>query len=482
MVCSEAKLERTVAGAADNESLFSSSPCLLIVLDAEGKILQWSAACHVLIGRSAEEVRGQNIWDVLAPPERRAHWIQTFPEILRNQEGAGDGQWLTAGGRRRFVRWSAAVDRSAAPGSERVLISAVDLTDVVGVKHELARLADQEHRIFEELPALVSVRDVEGRFVFANGRFRRTFGIARDAISGRVPADLFSRPVVVRFEKLQQAARRGFSQTFEETFEIHGRTVELVTTVLPLYDAEERFAGTCVLSDDRTQARAMARLLELQNRDIAKLSARLSAAEEDERRRIARELHDGINQEVAALAVELGMLGAEESATPEEIRKQVAELGERARIVSDHVRRVSHQLHPAALETLGLSDALRSFAFNLRKQPGVRLESHVEDAPAGLPLQKATCIYRVAQEAVHNAVQHAQAGSIGLSLTVSESTLRLEVDDDGQGFDLVQARDGIGLVGMQERARIAGGRLEIRSTAGSGAHVVMELPLRGDHS
>ncbi|MBI1353460.1 MAG: PAS domain-containing protein [Acidobacteria bacterium] len=463
--------------APDIAGLFASSPCLLVVLDPAGRIVEWNEACTLLSGYELDEVRGRPVWDILAPEGQAERWRATKRRIFEaGEEPARDGQWATRFGERRFVRWAAAVDRTGAPEEARMLVSAVDLTDLFSTRQALDHLADQERTIFDRLPVLLSVQDPGGRFLFGNRRFREIFHF-EGPLDGKLPAELFGPELAARFENLQELAREGSARIIEESFDLAGRRLELVTSILPLFDDDGRFEGACALSDDRTEARATARLLELRSREVADLSQRLIAAEEDERRRIARELHDGINQEVASLAVELGMLAVDESPPSGSGGYSVRELSERAMQISDQVRQLSHQLHPSTLETLGLSDALRSFAMSVRKRPDVHLDYYIDDVPPILSLLVATCIYRIAQEAVHNAVRHAEASGIRLSLRLEGQALRLVVEDDGKGFDPETVQAGLGFVGMRERARMANGALSIRSAPGGGARISFKTSL-----
>ncbi|MCB1022305.1 MAG: PAS domain-containing protein [Acidobacteria bacterium] len=462
------------ASEVPGKDLITSSPCMLIILDGAGRVLHWSHACETVTGRSFDEIRGRQLWDVVGLAGSRADWAE-----LAEGEVVHEDRWASVDGERRYVRWAAAVDRGADGAVEKVLISAVDLTELLALQHDIEHLAEQERAIFENLPALLSARDLQGRFIFANRKFRETFDIRAQQVSGKRPEDLLPAPLMERFRNMRQLAQRGLPQTFEESLSVNGRQVELLTTLLPLFDDTNGFEGTCVISDDRTKTRQTERLLEQRNHQVAKLSSRLIEAEEDERRRIARELHDGVNQDVAALAVELGMLAKDSSATREQMQAQIEELGARARQISDMVRDVSHQLHPATLETLGLSDALRSFAHSIAKLPGVRVETRIDESPAGLSLRGATCLYRIAQEAAQNAIKHGGARSIRISLTVEAKRVRLGIEDDGIGFDQTQTADGIGLVGMRERAQMVEGDLSVHSKPGEGAQVLIDLPYEG---
>ncbi len=203
----------------------------------------------------------------------------------------------------------------------------------------------------------------------------------------------------------------------------------------------------------------------------------LAEGREKERQRIAREIHDGPVQDLHGLHMQLFAAGHNGNG------KDIEQAGEELMRIARELRAVSADLRPPALDRFGLAAALRSFADRFREQhPGVQVELNLEKDGEELPEAVRLALFRVAQEAMNNAVQHASAGCIAVGLVMGEETAHLTVEDDGQGFDTVHgfkelAEAGhFGLVGMVERAKAAGGGLAVDSAPGAGTRVRVEVP------
>ena len=210
----------------------------------------------------------------------------------------------------------------------------------------------------------------------------------------------------------------------------------------------------------------------------ADLGSRLITAHEDERRLIARELHDDLSQRLARLAIDASFLTArpDSDAAKEALHGLQPEL---VRISKD-VHDLSYRLHPSLLEDLGLAEALRAECARMRRHTRAEIVVRAEDFDAELPRDILLCIYRIGQEALQNAVKYADADRIEVTLEKSDGALALTVCDDGTGFDATgkPGNSGLGLSSMRERARLAGGSLEIRSRPGQGATVRVAVPLK----
>jgi PAS domain S-box-containing protein len=230
---------------------------------------------------------------------------------------------------------------------------------------------------------------------------------------------------------------------------------------------EEKILGACM---DITARR-------LADEEMRTLSGRLIHAQEDERRRIARELHDDLNQRLALLSVELELLGRD--VVDEKFGRKLAELSSHVHELSSDVHKLAYELHPAKLDQLGLVTAAGSFCRDLSAQHSVRVEFAHSDVPRNLAPDVALCAFRVLQESLHNTARHSRAVSVQVSLAVRAGGLYLTVSDDGCGFDVDQARQrgGLGLLSMQERVRPLLGSLQIRSQKGHGTQVELTLPL-----
>lgn len=207
------------------------------------------------------------------------------------------------------------------------------------------------------------------------------------------------------------------------------------------------------------------------------LAGRLVTAHEDERRRLARELHDDVTQRLAGLAIEAAELESGEKGTVKgesahAIREGLVELGE-------DVHALSYRLHPSVIEDLGLVEALRIECDRVAQQGPLRVSFDCRDMPKRLPADAALCLFRVAQEAMRNVERHAQANNVDVSIVGKDGGIALAVRDNGTGFDPLRTakRASLGLASMRERVRILGGRIHIESGHGRGTAVSAWLPL-----
>ncbi len=201
------------------------------------------------------------------------------------------------------------------------------------------------------------------------------------------------------------------------------------------------------------------------------------ALEEESYRRLAREIHDGYGQRVAALGFEIhsirkGLIGANpQSGRLDVVAERLVDLGE-------DLHRLSHQLHPAVLERRGLVVALRDVCAEFEERQGLPVELDLRATEHPIPAEVALGIFRIAQEGLANVMRHAAARSVRLTLSVGSNTVRLLMSDDGTGFDPDSVDSGLGLASMQERAQLLGGRCRIVSSPGAGTRIIIGVPRR----
>jgi two-component system sensor histidine kinase UhpB len=219
-------------------------------------------------------------------------------------------------------------------------------------------------------------------------------------------------------------------------------------------------------------AQAFNEMLDRLEAERRESSGRVLAAQEAERLRIARELHDELGQSLTAVALRAEH-AAERSGAE---RPEFAEMAEIVQQSLADVRRISLELRPGALEELGLLNAIISLCARVSEQTGLRISRKLEGPIPELPGEVELAVYRVAQEALTNAVRHSHAAEVTVSLGCVDGDLVLSVTDDGSGLpEQVVARGG--LTGMRERAMLIGAALEIDSSAGKGVTVTLRLPL-----
>lgn len=220
---------------------------------------------------------------------------------------------------------------------------------------------------------------------------------------------------------------------------------------------------------------------------FAQLARLVWRVQEDERRRLARELHDGIGQNLAAL---IHQLRAATNAVPAHAETTPAALAaldqaqNLAQSTLEDTRALSRLLRPQILDDLGLEPALRWLARTLGAAPGPRIHVDIDPLPAELDADVATLVFRAAQESLGNAIKHAQAAHVTLALRCEPTQLTLLVDDDGRGCDPVAAfaagsrGESTGLGGMRDRVRLFGGSFALRSSPGAGCTITLRLPMR----
>ncbi len=206
------------------------------------------------------------------------------------------------------------------------------------------------------------------------------------------------------------------------------------------------------------------------------LGGRLINAQEDERSRMARELHDDVTQRLAALAIDAGRNERDSGPTAGAAMRSMREGLVR---LSEDVHALSYRLHPSILEDLGLIEALKAECERFSQCP-VRLEANTQDIPDALPQDVALCLFRIAQEGLRNIGRHAGARQTVVSLRRLDGGLQLTVKDDGAGFDPGEQRAGmsLGLAGMRQRVALLGGRIDIESSSGHGTKILAWVPLR----
>ena len=245
----------------------------------------------------------------------------------------------------------------------------------------------------------------------------------------------------------------------------------VVTAGVPRYNGESfvGYIGTAVDITERKQAEEA----------LSAVSQKLIEAHEEECARIARELHDDINQRMALVSVRLGYLKQSPPASAADLEQAIDGVSQEIADLAADIQALSHGLHPARLELLGLEAAAAGFCEELSTRHGVTIDVHTEHIPKALPREISLCLYRVMQEALQNVVKHSVSRHAHVSLNGQLNAINLTVKDSGVGFDPQEAMrgPGLGLTSMKERLRIIGGQLSIHSQRGLGTMIHAVAPL-----
>lgn len=210
-----------------------------------------------------------------------------------------------------------------------------------------------------------------------------------------------------------------------------------------------------------------------------RLSMRIVQVQEDERKRIALELHDAVGQMASALGMELGHLENLSQSSRPEFHEKVVEVKQMNADVIRAVKELATGLRPAMLDQLGLAPALRSHAREFERRTNISTSIRLEGELDSVPEPHRTCVYRIVQEALNNCGRHARANNVNITLHGATDSVKLAVQDDGVGFDVAKKSEtGLGLIGIAERVRDLDGKLRIDSRPGKGTTLEVELPVK----
>jgi PAS domain S-box-containing protein len=234
------------------------------------------------------------------------------------------------------------------------------------------------------------------------------------------------------------------------------------------HEKPRRMSGFMIDISERKRAEA----------NLRDLAGRLIAAQEIERSRIACELHDDFDQRLALLSIELEQLGKTISKVSGNCQL-LAKIQSQAQELSGDIHRLAYQLHPAKLDHLGLTAAIKSLCEEMSESSSLRIEVRQNKLPANLPKDIALCVFRVAQEALRNSIKHSGAQSVRVVLWKASDAVRLSVSDDGCGFDQKseEKQSGLGFISMRERVHLLGGEIQINSQPQCGTCVDIAVPL-----
>jgi PAS domain S-box-containing protein len=244
----------------------------------------------------------------------------------------------------------------------------------------------------------------------------------------------------------------------------------------PRLNGDGSFAGLIGSAIDVTDQKLAQQALEM-------VSGQLIEAQENERRRIARDLHDDICQRLALLSIELHQANRGANVSDDVTKQRLREIQQHCAEIAGDVQSLSHQLHSSQLDYLGIVAAIRGFCHEFSKQHEVSVEFTERDVPADLPREISVCLFRVAQEALHNAVKYSGVSQYAVELTATGDEIQLVVSDSGTGFDVEAARKnrGLGLVSMQERVHLVHGSLYVESEPGEGTRILAIIPVTGEN-
>ena len=346
--------------------------------------------------------------------------------------------------------------------------------------HE-ARSQSEERfqQLFEEASIGMALEDLEGRLLFVNPALCSMLGYSREEM-GTMRCTQFSEPEDepedwALFQKLTagQLSAYHIEKRYlrKDGSRVWGR---LHVSLLKASPSDAPLVIAMVA--DITERKTAEEDLRSAKTELQHLAAQLIRAQEEEKQRIARELHDDFGQRLSLLAMELDLIIQDQPIVTPPNRGSLSSLLDQLNELASDVHGLSHRLHSSKLQHLGLAPALADLCRQLSVR-GFQVKLEVDEAAEPVSPEIAMCLYRVAQEALNNAMKHSRVSQAAIRLTRRNGSLRMTVQDGGVGFDPKTASGGLGLASMRERLRVLDGKLVVSSGQGDGTELVAEVPV-----
>ncbi len=456
-------------------AILDSSDDAIIAKTLEGRILDWNHGAQRIFGYTEQEILGKPI-TIIIPTELHAEENQVMHRV---RAGERIDHYQTV----RLSRSGGKIDVSLSlvPVRNRegkvIAISSI-ARDISQRKRSQEAVRESEERfrlVANTAPVMIWMSGPDKLCTYFNQRWTEFTGRPLEAELGNgwqktvYPDDL---------KRCLDSYNKAFDR--RETYKIEyrlrrcdGKYRWILASGVPRFNGDNCFAGYIGSAIDVTERKVAEEAL-------SKVSQKLIEAHEDERTKIARELHDDVSQRLALLSVSLDHLKTTLHASAPDLTKDLEQIIKGVQDLSSDIHALSHQLHSSKLEYLGLTVAASSFCREIADRHKLEIGFHSGGILEDLPQEIALCLYRVLQEALQNGIKHSGSRHFDVDLTGTGSEIQLIVRDWGAGFDPTMALEGhgLGLTGMKERLKLVRGDLSIESQPHSGATIHARVPVR----
>lgn len=436
-----------------------------------------SPAASQVLGYQAEQLLGQRL-DDLVHPDELAGLVSSFALARDGQETIATTFRIRAADRN--WRWCEAFCRGVEnpqTGDVEIHATTHDITKFKQIEKAIERVAREWRNTFDAARDAILMLDRQARVIRVNLATTRLLDCDFPQLLGLPLKQILSEQLDLDDPLGIDEAWRVQAQVRRDAALGDGQRW-LRSTIDPVINGQGEMTGAVMfLSDISAEKQAETRLRDTLNQ-LRKLSSHLQIVREEERKSIAREVHDELGHALTALKMEVSWLTRQIDPDNATLQKRGKSMGGLIDQTISTVRRISTALRPPVLDDLGLDAALEWLAEDYQGRTGIQTCVSLPEAPERIRADRASSVFRIVQEAMTNVARHASARRISIDWQQDEESIRLEIHDDGRGFDS-ETRDpysGFGLLGMTERARDLNGELSVDSAPGGGTTVRLRFP------
>jgi PAS domain S-box-containing protein len=412
---------------------------------------------------SGKQIKREDLIQHIHPADRELYitnlreieeWKNEYQIEYRILLKDGNVQWIFSRGKVETVN-----------GSRIIRGAIVDITKLKMAEETARRSDEQNTAIVTAIPDLIFIQDSDGVYLDFHAKNKDDLLVPPEEFLGKNMRDVLPSALAAEFfDSFERAAATRETQILEYN--------------LSLEDGDQWFEARVVRMGDKflSVVRDITRT-KLAQEAVHDLSHRLMNAQEKERARLARELHDDLSQSLAMLAIQMVTLRNDPNDL-EYVQGQLSGLISDVYQLAGDVRRISHELHPARLSQLGLEAALAGFCGEITAAYPLEIEFEAENLLHNPPDDISLCLYRVTQESLQNVVKHSKATSARVSINTEDGKIHLSISDNGKGFDTeaTKEKESLGLISIDERVRAVEGQAKIISAVGEGTIIEVQVP------
>ena len=480
-------------------AIFETTPECVKLVSADGTLLHMNGPGLQMVGaRSADEVVGKNVYDLIAPEDRDR--FKAFNEsICQGEQGSLQFDIIGLEGKRRHMETHAAPLRNPDETVVHLAVT-VDISERKQAE-ELLRTSEERFRalvnassdvVYRMSPDWSEMRELDGRGFIANTAKPR-----KDWLNEYIHPD--DQPIVLRTVREAVRTKRMFELEHRvrrtdgtlgwtnsravPLLNVNGEILEwfgAASDVTARKEAEENFRKLAETLD--AEVRARTRELEEQSNQVRELSWRLLRSQDEERRHIARELHDSAGQTLTVLGMSLAQLVQKTGRSAPELASEAEQIQETVQQLHREIRTTSYLLHPPLLDESGLYSAISWYLQGLQERSGLEVQLDISKEFGRLPRELELVIFRLVQECLTNIHRHSESETASIRIAHESNQITLDIRDQGKGMsparlaEIQSGRSGVGIGGMRERLRQFEGTMNIESD-GSGTRIFATIPL-----